>query len=71
VLLFSYIVVSWSQIYGVALLAGIGFTMSIFISELAFSNEAFKQIAKVGIIAASVIAAVLGMGWLALSTKKE
>jgi NhaA family Na+:H+ antiporter len=63
--------VSWSQIYGVALLAGIGFTMSIFISELAFSDEAFKQIAKVGIMAASVIAAVLGMGWLALSTKKE
>ncbi len=63
--------VSWSQIYGVALLAGIGFTMSIFISELAFSDEAFKQIAKVGIMAASVIAAVLGMVWLALSTKKE
>ncbi len=63
--------VSWNQIYGVALLAGIGFTMSIFISELAFSDEAFKQIAKVGILAASVIAAVLGMAWLALSTKKE
>ncbi len=62
--------VSWNQIYGVALLAGIGFTMSIFISELAFSDEAFKQIAKVGIMTASVIAAVLGMGWLALSTKK-
>ncbi len=63
--------VSWNQIYGVALLAGIGFTMSIFISELAFSDEAFKQIAKVGIMTASVIAAVLGMGWLGLSTKKS
>ena len=63
--------VSWKQIYGVALLAGIGFTMSIFISELAFSNEAFKQIAKVGIMTASVIAAVFGMSWLALTSKKE
>ncbi len=63
--------VSWKQIYGVALLAGIGFTMSIFISELAFSDEAFRQIAKVGIMAASVIAALLGMGWLALTSKKE
>ena len=62
--------VSWKQIYGVALLAGIGFTMSIFISELAFNDEAFKQIAKVGIMTASMLAAVLGMVWLALTSKK-
>ncbi len=63
--------VSWNQIYGVALLAGIGFTMSIFISELAFNEAAFRQIAKVGIMTASVIAALLGMIWLAKSSKKE
>ena len=56
--------VSWSQIYGVAFLAGIGFTMSIFISELAFKEEELKQIAKVGIMAASVVSAVIGMVWL-------
>ena len=62
--------VSWKQLYGVAMLAGIGFTMSIFISELAFQDEALKQIAKVGIMTASFIAALVGMGWLAFSTRK-
>jgi NhaA family Na+:H+ antiporter len=58
--------VSWGHVYGVAFLAGIGFTMSMFISELAFAEEEFKQIAKVGIMCASVIAAVIGMVWLSM-----
>ena len=62
--------VSWKQIYGVAFLAGIGFTMSIFISELAFNNEEQKQIAKVGIMAASTISAVIGMIWLSRGSKQ-
>lgn len=62
--------VSWSHIYGVAFLAGIGFTMSIFISDLAFKEEEFKQIAKVGIMAASVLSAVIGITWLVYGTKK-
>ena len=80
--LFSHLVVSfkiatlpegitWRQIYGVAFLAGIGFTMSIFISELAFSNEEYKQISKVGIMAASFISAVIGMVWLSIGSKQE
>ncbi len=63
--------VSWNQIYGVAFLAGIGFTMSMFISDLAFKEEAFKQIAKVGIMAASAISAIIGMLWLGISSKKQ
>ena len=63
--------VTWNQIYGAAFLAGIGFTMSMFISDLAFKDESFKQIAKVGIIAASVISAIVGMSWLAMSTKRQ
>ncbi len=62
--------VSWNQIYGVAFLAGIGFTMSMFISDLAFKEEEHKQIAKVGIMAASLISASIGMLWLRLSIKK-
>ena len=62
--------VSWNQIYGVAFLAGIGFTMSMFISDLAFKDESFKQIAKVGIMAASAISAIIGMLWLGLTSKK-
>jgi len=62
--------VTWNQIYGVAFLAGIGFTMSMFISDLAFKEEEFKQIAKVGIMAASFISATIGMVWLSVGTKK-
>lgn len=61
--------VSWSQIIGVACLAGIGFTMSMFISELAFASDMNKQIAKVGIFEASIIAAFIGMVLLARSSK--
>ena len=61
--------VTWNQIYGVAFLAGIGFTMSMFISDLAFKDDEFKQIAKVGIMAASFISAIIGMIWLGLTSK--
>ncbi len=62
--------VTWKHIYGVAFLAGIGFTMSIFISDLAFKSEEYKQIAKVGIMAASLISATIGMIWLSSVSKK-
>jgi Na+:H+ antiporter, NhaA family len=52
--------VSWSQIYGGACLAGIGFTMSMFVTQLAFASAENLARAKVGILAASVVAALLG-----------
>ncbi len=52
---------SWRQLYGLGFLAGIGFTMSIFISDLAFSDDQYIQIAKVGIFAASFLSAVAGI----------
>jgi NhaA family Na+:H+ antiporter len=52
--------VTWGQLYGVSWLAGVGFTMALFVSELAFINETLIEHAKVGILAASLIAAVLG-----------
>lgn len=60
--------VDWTHIYGMSFLAGIGFTMSMFISDLGFDNPEYAAIAKVGIIAASIIAALLGVG--ILSTAK-
>ena len=53
--------ISWRQIYGMGFLAGIGFTMSIFIAELAFSDPELIMVSKVAIIVASVISAVLGV----------
>ncbi len=56
---------SLSQIFGVAFLGGIGFTMSIFVADLAFINnpELVFQ-AKVGILAASLFAGLFGYLWL-------
>ena len=51
---------NWKHIAGVALLAGIGFTMSLFISGLAFKSQAFIEQAKYGILIASIIAGILG-----------
>jgi NhaA family Na+:H+ antiporter len=51
---------NWKHIAGVALLAGIGFTMSLFISGLAFANPVFIDQAKYGILIASIFAGILG-----------
>ncbi len=61
---------NWKQIYGAAFLAGIGFTMSMFISELAFSSSEIVEIAKVGIMTASLLSAIIGMSLLAVSLPK-
>lgn len=52
--------VGWSQIWGVSLLCGIGFTMSLFIASLAFADAALLAAAKIGILAASVLAGAAG-----------
>ncbi len=58
--------VSWGAVLGGGILAGIGFTMSLFIAALAFegSDAALVEAAKVGILAGSAVSAVLGMGLL-------
>jgi Na+:H+ antiporter, NhaA family len=71
ILLFTWILVktglgslpesaTWKHITGVAFLGGIGFTMSLFISGLAFKNPLFVDQAKYGILVASIIAGILG-----------
>ncbi len=57
----------FTQIAGVSLLAGIGFTMSIFVAQLGFAqNEELLLMAKTGIIGASLIAGITGYIWLYL-----
>ncbi len=51
---------NWHHIIGAGFLAGIGFTMSLFIAELAFNSKALVEQAKIGIIITSVIAGFLG-----------
>ncbi len=59
----------FSQVAGVSLLAGIGFTMSIFVAQLGFSQSGdLLLMAKTGILAASLLAGVTGFIWLYLVT---
>jgi Na+:H+ antiporter, NhaA family len=55
--------VSWGGIWLIGLLAGIGFTMSIFVAMLAFNDAALLGGAKLGVLLGSTTAAVLGLGW--------
>ena len=52
--------VSWAELLGVGLLVGIGFTVAIFISGIAFGDPAIVDQAKMGVFAASVVAGVVG-----------
>jgi len=62
--------VTWSKLYGAGILAGIGFTMSLFIAGLAFSSEAMIDLAKIGILTASLISGIIGFLLLKASLSK-
>lgn len=62
--------VSWAGVWLVSLFAGVGFTMSIFIGMLAFSDPNLLGAAKLGVLAGSVIAAVLGLIWGAFLVRR-
>ncbi|GLR54664.1 hypothetical protein GCM10007923_58830 [Shinella yambaruensis] len=53
----------WGSVWLIGLLAGIGFTMSIFVSMLAFTDEDMLAAAKLGVLAGSFVSALLGLGW--------
>lgn len=61
--------VKWLDILGMGTLAGIGFTMSIFITQLAFNNEVYIQSSKLMILIASSLAGFLGL--IIFSLKKQ
>ncbi len=62
--------VSWGQIAGVACLAGIGFTMSLFVASLAFPMPDLLVQAKLGIFTASVVAGLLGAVVVTLASRR-
>jgi NhaA family Na+:H+ antiporter len=82
VLLFSWLAVrlrlcdipsgaTWSQILGVGMLAGIGFTVALLITDLAFEEAALVDEAKLGVLAASLASGVLGFSFLWLTTRAQ
>lgn len=56
--------IQWKQIWGVGMIAGIGFTMSIFIATLAYEEADLQVIAKVAILGASILAGIAGFAFL-------
>jgi len=62
--------VNWRKIYGAGSLAGIGFTMSLFIAGLAFTDDSILNLSKIGILTASLIAGVVGYLILKASLSK-
>ncbi|PZQ61923.1 MAG: Na+/H+ antiporter NhaA [Sphingomonas taxi] len=64
--------VSWWQVHGLALLAGIGFTMSLFIGGLAFADAPhLAEAVKLGVLAGSLLSAVTGLLVLALASRRR
>lgn len=62
---------NWKHIYGAALLAGVGFTMSLFITDLAFIDQEFIIQAKIGIFVASIICGICGFLMLKKASVKN
>jgi NhaA family Na+:H+ antiporter len=56
--------VEWKHLTGAAWLGGIGFTMSLFIAQLAFRDPVVVEQAKLGILLASAASAAIGLAWL-------
>lgn len=59
---------NWKNIYAVSVIAGIGFTMSLFIGGLAFKDENIKELVKLGVICGSMLSAIWGI--IILKTSK-
>jgi NhaA family Na+:H+ antiporter len=56
--------VSWRHIHGAGWLGGIGFTMSLFVAGLAFGDAAVLDVAKLGVLCASLFAGLIGYALL-------
>jgi len=61
---------NWSQMTGVAILCGIGFTMSLFIGLLAFDDPSIQDKVKIGILTGSALSGIVGSGVLLVSRRK-
>ena len=61
---------NWMQLYGVSILTGVGFTMSLFIGNLAFESDIYISGMKLGVLVGSFLSAVMGYFFLKYSKKK-
>lgn len=62
--------VTWPGIGLVAILSGVGFTMSVFIAMLAFHEPRILAVAKLGVLIGSLLAGIFGLGWGILYSRR-
>jgi NhaA family Na+:H+ antiporter len=62
---------NWLHVYGIACLAGIGFTMSLFIGSLSFEDVSLMNDVRMGVLAGSLVSALLGYGVLMLASARQ
>ncbi|WP_415183414.1 Na+/H+ antiporter NhaA [Phaeovulum sp.] len=62
---------SWTQVWGISCLAGIGFTMSLFIGSLTFAEGHYMNAVRLGVLSGSVISAILGYTILRVAAAKQ
>ena len=58
--------INWKQYYGLSLMTGIGFTMSLFIGGLSFTDESLQAVVRLGVISGSILSGVAGYAVLRL-----
>tara|TARA_B100001765_G_scaffold146054_1_gene93206 strand:+ start:1182 stop:2348 length:1167 start_codon:yes stop_codon:yes gene_type:complete len=63
--------ISWAQYYGLSLVTGIGFTMSLFIGSLAFTDPEYQTSVRLGVLIASLLAGIFGYLTLRLTSKSS
>jgi NhaA family Na+:H+ antiporter len=61
----------WGHVYGAAILTGIGFTMSLFVSNLSFSGGDAVELTRLGVLAGSAASAVVGYSVLRWVSKRQ
>jgi len=61
---------TWPALYGVSILAGIGFTMSLFIGSLAWQDGAHGAALRLGVLGGSILSAIIGLLVLSAATRR-
>ncbi|MBM4231760.1 MAG: Na+/H+ antiporter NhaA [Gammaproteobacteria bacterium] len=61
---------NWTSLHGVAILTGIGFTMSLFVGSLAFPVGEYDTAVRLGVLTGSMLSAIVGCSWLWLLRKR-
>jgi NhaA family Na+:H+ antiporter len=63
--------INWRNLYGAGILAGIGFTMSLFIAGLAFAHPELLDLSRIGVLSGSLISGIIGFAFLKISSSKK